>query len=156
MTELIYVKSGRANSFKDGGTEEYKGWDGKSYFVDHRIRTKTRGKVYDRYPGDKGAVLMENARIVCCDVCPDDVQVAKPVSKSKLKTVDQHNEEAARRFAKDQEDAAKTGVRCPSCGENDEGVELLQVSPGTMLCSYPPQMAVYCPRCQYHTNLVVA
>ena len=68
----IYVKVGSiGGGYKDGGTQEYQGWDGKRYFVDHRISSKTKGEIYDRYPSDKGAVLLTNVRLVETHACPD-------------------------------------------------------------------------------------
>ena len=67
----IYVKVGDIGYYKDGGTKEYKGWDGKHYFVDHRISSKTKGEIYDRYPSDKDAVPLTNVRLVETHACPD-------------------------------------------------------------------------------------
>lgn len=44
---------------RDGGTIHCEGKDGKSYFIDHRISSKTKGKVYDRYPSDGGAQILD-------------------------------------------------------------------------------------------------
>ena len=54
----IYVKSEVVLRARDGGTEVYRGWDGNSYYVDYRIASKTRGQVYNAYPGDKDAILL--------------------------------------------------------------------------------------------------
>lgn len=45
--------------YKDGGTVEYRGSDGKHYFKDSRIGSKTKGCMFDRYPGDKGAKTVD-------------------------------------------------------------------------------------------------
>jgi hypothetical protein len=69
----IYVKQGAiGGGYKDGGTQEYMGWDGKHYFVDHRIGSNTKGAIYDRYPGNKGAILLADAKLVECNVPPYD------------------------------------------------------------------------------------
>jgi hypothetical protein len=71
----IYVKNGPVSCYKDGGTEEYKGWDGKHYFVDYRIGSVTKGHVFDRYPDDKKAIMLD-AKLVQCSVPPDDMEEA--------------------------------------------------------------------------------
>lgn len=46
-------------TYKDGGTQEFQDRQGKKYFVDGRISSKTKGKVYDRYPSDAGAKILD-------------------------------------------------------------------------------------------------
>lgn len=46
--------------FRDGGTTKVLATDGKHYWVDHRIGSKTKGQVYDRYPGEEGAILLKS------------------------------------------------------------------------------------------------
>jgi hypothetical protein len=71
----IYVKAGKVDTARDGGTLKYEGWDNRAYFEDHRIGSKTKGAIYDRYPGDKGAILLTDARIIhCCAVSKDDLK----------------------------------------------------------------------------------
>lgn len=53
------VKVSLVNTFRDGGTQQYKGEDGKDYYLDGRISSTTVGEVYDRYPGDAGAVKLD-------------------------------------------------------------------------------------------------
>ena len=43
--------------YKDGGTYTFVK-NGKTYYVDRRIGTKTRDSVYDRYPGNAGAKIV--------------------------------------------------------------------------------------------------
>ena len=76
-TKDIYVKSGPVDTARDGGTLRYKGWDGKDYFVDYRISTNTKGKIYDRYPSEKGAILLTDARLIQTDVPPDPPEFVK-------------------------------------------------------------------------------
>ena len=45
--------------FRDGGTILAVDSEGKEYFVDRRIGTKTPYAVYDRYPGGEGATRIE-------------------------------------------------------------------------------------------------
>lgn len=48
-------------TYRDGGTEEYHiPYNGKRYFVDGRTGSKTLGKIFDRYPGDKDAKIVDN------------------------------------------------------------------------------------------------
>lgn len=44
--------------YKDGGTYTFFK-NGKTYYVDRRIGSKTIDKVYDRYPGDAGAKIVD-------------------------------------------------------------------------------------------------
>ena len=43
--------------YKDGGTYTFVK-NNKTYYVDRRIGSTTKNKVYDRYPGDKGAKIV--------------------------------------------------------------------------------------------------
>lgn len=42
-------------TYKDGGTTEYKDKDDRRYFRDGRIVSQTKGKLFDRYPGNSSA-----------------------------------------------------------------------------------------------------
>jgi len=44
--------------YKDGGTYTFVK-NGKTYYVDRRIGSKTRDSIYDRYPGDVGAKIVK-------------------------------------------------------------------------------------------------
>lgn len=44
--------------YKDGGTYAFVK-NGKIYYVDRRIGSKTRDRVYDRYPSDAGAKIVK-------------------------------------------------------------------------------------------------
>lgn len=44
------------DTYRDGGTKKYRANDGTFYYEDHRLGTLTPGKIYDRYPADKGAI----------------------------------------------------------------------------------------------------
>ncbi len=44
--------------YKDGGTYTFFK-NGKTYYVDRRIGSKTIDKVYDSYPGDAGAKIVD-------------------------------------------------------------------------------------------------
>lgn len=57
------IKLAECSHYKDGGTIEYRGSDGKHYFLDRRIKTTTRGLFYDRYPGDKGARIVDSSLV---------------------------------------------------------------------------------------------
>jgi hypothetical protein len=41
----------------DGGTLVVLGEDGKTYYVDGRVGSKTKGTVYDDYPSEKATIL---------------------------------------------------------------------------------------------------
>jgi hypothetical protein len=43
--------------YKDGGTYTFV-QDGITYYVDQRLNSKTRGKVYDKYPGHDDAKIV--------------------------------------------------------------------------------------------------
>ena len=58
------VEVRRVATYKDGGTEVFRDAAGNQYFVDNRIRTTTRGKIYDRYPADDGATVIRDVRLV--------------------------------------------------------------------------------------------
>jgi hypothetical protein len=64
--KTITVKwSGR---YRDGGTDVYTEVDtGTKYFVDNRIRSETKGKIFDRYPGDKGAKQLTDLQFVTAE-----------------------------------------------------------------------------------------
>lgn len=44
--------------YKDGGTYTFVK-NNKKYYVDQRIGSTTKGKVYDRYPGHAGATIVD-------------------------------------------------------------------------------------------------
>jgi len=43
--------------YKDGGTDVYF-LDGKKYYRDRRMGSKTKGRIFNAYPGDKGAAIL--------------------------------------------------------------------------------------------------
>ena len=47
--------------YKDGGTYTFVK-NGKTYYVDRRVNSTTRNKVYDKYPGDAGAKIVNIKR----------------------------------------------------------------------------------------------
>lgn len=61
-SEEVIIYRPRA-TYMDGGTQVIKNKQGKKYYIDGRIGSKTKGKVYDRYPGDKGAKIV-NIKLV--------------------------------------------------------------------------------------------
>lgn len=46
-------------SARDGGTKVYKDSDGNAYYEDNRLETKTKGSLYNMYPGDKDACILD-------------------------------------------------------------------------------------------------
>lgn len=60
MKSLQLVLTGLV--YRDGGTcEVYCPKTDEYYYIDMRIRTETKGSLYDRYPGDA------EAKIINCD-----------------------------------------------------------------------------------------
>lgn len=55
MKTILVKKCGK---YKDGGTEYFCDKSGKKYFIDGRIGSSTKGKVFDRYPSEKGAKIL--------------------------------------------------------------------------------------------------
>ena len=53
----IFIKY--SNSYKDGGTKEYRDKNNNKYFLDYRINSKTRGELFDRYPDESGAIMLD-------------------------------------------------------------------------------------------------
>lgn len=56
MKTIIVTKCG---VYKDGGTTEFRDKQRNKYFIDNRINSKTKGKVFDKYPGDNGAKMID-------------------------------------------------------------------------------------------------
>lgn len=44
----------------DGGTKVYVDEKGQNYYLDNRIASTTKGKMYDKYPNDKDAKIIDN------------------------------------------------------------------------------------------------
>jgi len=53
------VKVRQTNMYRDGGTKELTDKDGNVYYQDFGIFSPTRGKIYDKYPGDKNAKILD-------------------------------------------------------------------------------------------------
>ena len=68
-----------------------------------------------------------------------------------MKTLDQYNED----YRKLQEDNERmkymTGISCPHC----KTVEMKYLEPNVQLLSSPPQMRIFCPDCNFKTNICV-
>lgn len=69
MKKLIQI-----NAFKDGGTsvwmepEVYNSIKNKDdaekavkYYLDNRLESQTKGELFDRYPSDKGAIMLDKS-----------------------------------------------------------------------------------------------
>lgn len=69
-----------------------------------------------------------------------------------MKTIEEHTKMIFDSIARKKQDASKTGVKCPRCVDE---VELLNSSPGVVLCSNPPQINVHCPVCSYAGYLFI-
>lgn len=46
--------------YRDGGTTEYETSDGAHYFIDDRLNSPTQGQIFDKYPGNKDAKIVDN------------------------------------------------------------------------------------------------
>ena len=58
-TKILLTRfGGWGHIYKDGGTEEFMGSDGQSYFLNKRISDPNRGKLFTKYPTDKGAEIV--------------------------------------------------------------------------------------------------
>lgn len=55
MESIKKIKGKHVSTFKDGGTKRVLGEDNNEYYIDNRINSKTKGKIYDRHPSLLGA-----------------------------------------------------------------------------------------------------
>lgn len=72
MKKLIKI-----DVYKDGGTEvwiEYSvtqtiggSESAKKYYLDYRIISTTQGELFDRYPGDEGAIILDKSEFEFLD-----------------------------------------------------------------------------------------
>lgn len=54
-------------AYNDGGTKMYQEiHNDNKYYVDYRIKSETEGKVFDRYPGENGAIML-NVKLIIID-----------------------------------------------------------------------------------------
>lgn len=51
-------------TYKDGGTECYIDENGGVYYIDNRINSTTKGKIYNKYPSDNGARILPYVKLV--------------------------------------------------------------------------------------------
>jgi hypothetical protein len=56
MKEILVKEKMRA---RDGGTTVYSDKDGNNYWKDWRIDSTTKGTIYDRYPSEDGAQVLD-------------------------------------------------------------------------------------------------
>lgn len=57
---MIAINVIRKNSYTDGGTIKWQDPStGIVYYEDHRLFTQTEGAIYDRYPKDPGAKILD-------------------------------------------------------------------------------------------------
>jgi len=45
--------------YRDGGTDQYRDKNQNKYFLDGRIASKTKGQLFDKYPGDADAQILD-------------------------------------------------------------------------------------------------
>lgn len=56
---MIKTKITETGRYRDGGTIRAVDGTGKSYYVDGRIDSETKGLVFNKYPDEEGAALVE-------------------------------------------------------------------------------------------------
>lgn len=54
----MITKFEKGGMYRDGGTEELILENGIVVYVDNRIQSTTKGKVFDKYPGKEGAKII--------------------------------------------------------------------------------------------------
>jgi len=63
----------------------------------------------------------------------------------KIKSLEESNSNNRKYFQEMNDNSPKpNGISCPRCGN-----ELLDSTPNIVLTSYPPQLNVHCPKCDY-------
>lgn len=68
-----------------------------------------------------------------------------------MKTLEQYNEDYKKRWEDNERRKYMTNIACPNC----KTVEMKYLDPNVQLCSYPPQQTIFCPECNYKTNIKV-
>ena len=68
-----------------------------------------------------------------------------------MKTLEEYNEEYTKRREEAERRKFFTGIECPHCKD----IEMKYDSPDTFLMSNPPQQTIFCPQCNYKTNIFV-
>jgi endogenous inhibitor of DNA gyrase (YacG/DUF329 family) len=63
-----------------------------------------------------------------------------------MKTLEDHNNEAYKRYAASETYNIKAGVACPKCQTEME----LAGDPSMVLACWPPKKSVKCPNCGHH------
>lgn len=73
MTKTRITETGRC---RDGGTILAVDETGKSYYVDGRIGSETKGLVFNKYPGEDDAMLVEGYFILLKEI---HINQTKPI-----------------------------------------------------------------------------
>jgi hypothetical protein len=68
-----------------------------------------------------------------------------------MKTLEQYNIDYKKQREESERLKYMTGISCPHCVT----VEMKYGSPDVLLCSYPPQKRIFCPECNFKTNIFV-
>jgi len=63
-TEKVAITVTFVDSFRDGGSIEWKGEDGKNYFEDYRLGSLTPGAIYTKWPGDPTAKRIYSVSLI--------------------------------------------------------------------------------------------
>lgn len=71
---MIKTKITQTGLYRDGGTICAVDRDGKAYYVDNRIGSETKGRVFDKYPGEDDAILVEGYFILLKEIHIDQTK----------------------------------------------------------------------------------
>lgn len=72
---MIKTKITETGRCRDGGTILAVDETGKSYFVDGRIGSETKGRVFDKYPSEEDAMLVEGYFILLKEIHIDQTKL---------------------------------------------------------------------------------
>jgi len=59
LRKQIMIKVKEVTKYMDGGTTKYIDEKGNEYFKDNRLGTKTKGKIFDKYPKEEDAKILD-------------------------------------------------------------------------------------------------
>jgi hypothetical protein len=92
MKTIIVTRRG---IFKDGGTEEYQDKERNHYFIDKRINSKTKGKVFDKYPSDVGAKILD---VILTERVETKLKIEREATEKAIKAAKEQSERDKRDF----------------------------------------------------------
>lgn len=56
---LLQNQEKEVTMYREGGTTKYIDEKGNEYFKDNRLGTKTKGKIFDKYPKEEDAKILD-------------------------------------------------------------------------------------------------